>query len=117
MYRGWWEEDRAVTQMFWNQILGEWGQAPYFCDEHVTRKIVNQHIYSRSMWSVFAIQDLFGLERKYFEGIDPKEERINEPSNPEHYWRYRMHVNVEDLIADRPFSEKLKTMFEYAGRV
>ena len=29
------------------------------------------------------------------------EETINDPTNPKHYWRYRMHVTVEDLCADR----------------
>src|SRR3569623_439755 len=47
--RGWWEEDRSVTQRFWNTVLGEHGAVPYFCDESVTEKVVNQHIYSPSM--------------------------------------------------------------------
>jgi len=115
--RGWWEEDREATQRFWNLILGEYGNAPFFCDENVTIKVINQHIYSPSMWSVFSIQDLFGVSRHYYEGMDPKMERINEPSNPEHYWRYRIHVNVEELLNDVEYSTKLKRMFSYAGRV
>lgn len=27
----------------------------------------------------------------------PQSEQINEPSNPTHYWRYRMHVTVDEL--------------------
>jgi 4-alpha-glucanotransferase len=54
--RGWWQEDRSATQRFWSHILGEPGAAPYFCDEHVTTKVINQHIYSPSMWAVFMMQ-------------------------------------------------------------
>lgn len=28
---------------------------------------------------------------------NPRSEQINEPSNPTHYWRYRMHITVEEL--------------------
>ena len=32
---------------------------------------------------------------------DADAERINIPANPKHYWRYRMHLNIEDLAADK----------------
>ena len=30
--RGWWEEDRERTQQFYNYMLGQYGEAPYFCE-------------------------------------------------------------------------------------
>lgn len=114
--RGWWEEDKASTQRFYNQILGEFGVAPSFGNEVITTKIINQHIYSKSMLTVFPIQDLFGLKPDYFYGRNPKDERINVPSNPEHYWRYRMHISLEDLIKDKEFSGQLKNIFSKSGR-
>jgi len=114
--RGWWEEDYDTSQRFYNRILGEHGKAPKFCESYVTHKIIKQHLDSRSMWSVFPIQDLFGLNYTYFAGRDPNEERINIPAIPEHYWKYRMHVNVEDLLHDKEFSEQIKSLIKGSGR-
>lgn len=114
--RAWWEEDLASTQRFFNQILGVDGATPTHCTEDIMRKIFNQHIYSPSMWSIFPIQDIFGLNLRLFEGIDPKTERINEPSNPEHYWRYRIHISLEKLIQDTKFSQFLLEMMKDSGR-
>ncbi|MBP1638162.1 MAG: 4-alpha-glucanotransferase, partial [Bacteroidetes bacterium] len=44
--RGWWEEDRAVTQKFYNTQLGHWGEAPFFCEWWISRDIILQHLYS-----------------------------------------------------------------------
>ena len=38
---------------------------------------------------------------------DADAERINIPANPKHYWRYRMHLNIEDLIADGKFIDDI----------
>ncbi len=47
-----------------------------------------------------AWQDVMGLSAEYIQR-PAAEETINDPTNPKHYWRYRMHVTVEDLRADR----------------
>ena len=58
--RGWWEEDRAATQRFFNNELGQWGTAPYFCEPWINSIILLQHFYSPAMWSIFQLQDLMG---------------------------------------------------------
>ena len=55
------------------------------------------------MLSIFPLQDLFALTQTYTQR-PAEEEQINEPSNPNHYWRYRSHVSVEDLLADHSFA-------------
>ena len=47
---------------------------------------------------------------------DPDAERINVPANPKHYWRYRMHVTLEDLIKNQSFNEKVIAMIRDSGR-
>ncbi len=47
---------------------------------------------------------------------DPNAERINIPSNPHHYWRYRMHVTIEKLMADREFNENISDLISQSGR-
>jgi len=114
--RGWWEESKDTSQRFFNNILGLPGRAPEFCSEWVSQRIIMQHLEARSALAVFPIQDLLGLEPRYFASKDPKEEKINEPSNPNHYWRYRMHVSLDDLLRDHDFSNKLRGMIAYTGR-
>jgi len=113
--RGWWEENNAKTQKFYNQILGNHGQAPESCTPEMVRQVIVQHLYSPSMWAVFPIQDLLGLDEKLRLPY-PQAERINEPGNPNHYWRYRLHISLEELMEQKEFNEKLRTMIDESGR-
>jgi 4-alpha-glucanotransferase len=113
--RGWWEEDRAKTQRFYNYIMGQWGNAPYFCEAWINRAIVMQHLYSPSMWSIFQLQDILGMSET-LRRENPHEERINIPANPKHYWKYRMHLSLEELIKQKEFNKELKEYVENSGR-
>jgi 4-alpha-glucanotransferase len=105
--RGWWEEDPALTQKFFNQELGQWGQAPAFCEPWINKAIVLQHLHSPAMWSIFQLQDIMGMSEQ-FRRENPHDERINVPADPRHYWRYRMHITLEELIKEKEFNEELK---------
>jgi 4-alpha-glucanotransferase len=113
--RGWWEENPESTQRFYNRELGQWGEAPKFCEDWINKSIVLQHLYSPAMWSIFQLQDLLGMDEK-IRRIDPNEERINIPANPKHYWQYRMHMNIEDLSKQKEFNDNLKQYIEASGR-
>ena len=113
--RGWWEENREKTQKFFNTILGEGGVAPYFCEPWINRAIVLQHLYSPAMWSIFQLQDLLGMS-EILRRENPHEERINDPANSSHYWNYRMHVGLEQLIKEKEFNKELRDYIENSGR-
>lgn len=113
--RGWWEEDRNLTQQFYNQELGQWGNAPYFCEPSIVRSIIMQHLHSPAMWSIFQIQELLGMSAS-LRRENPHEERINVPANPRHYWRYRMHIGLEELQKQEAFNTELLQMLTAAGR-
>ncbi len=113
--RGWWEEDRKQTQQFYNQELGQWGEAPYFCEPWIVRSIVTQHLYSPAMWSIFQIQELLGMSEK-LRRENPHDERINVPANPKHYWRYRMHLSLEELMKEDELNDELKRYVVIGGR-
>jgi 4-alpha-glucanotransferase len=113
--RGWWEEDRAKSQKFFSTQLGQRGNAPYFCEPWINKAIVLQHLYSPAMWSIFQIQDLLGVSEK-LRREDPAEERINEPSDPKHFWQYRMHLSVEELLEEKEFTEELAGFVTQSGR-
>jgi 4-alpha-glucanotransferase len=113
--RGWWEEDRVKTQKFFNEELGQWGEAPYFCDAWINKAIVQQHLHSPAMWSIFQLQDLLGMDEN-IRRENPNDERINVPAIPNYYWRYRIHIYLEDLIKAKPFNEQLREMIKSSGR-
>ena len=113
--RGWWEENRERTQQFYNHVMGQWGDAPHYCESWINRAIIMQHLYSPAMWSIFQLQDILGMSDS-LRREKPQEERINNPANPKHYWQYRMHISLEDLIKQKEFTEELKGYVENSGR-
>jgi len=113
--RGWWEEDTSRSQRFFNQILGEWGNSPFYCEPWIVKKIIIQHLYSPSMWAIFPIQDLLGMDEN-LRRENPKDERINLPSNPNNYWKYWLHINLEDLLKENNFNTMIKNMLIDSNR-
>src|SRR5579862_227064 len=113
--RAWWEEDRAKTQRFFNHELGQWGDAPCLCEPWINKAIVIQHLYSSAMWSIFQMQDLLGMSEDT-RRENPCDERINVPANPKNFWKYRLHMHLEDLINEKEFNEELKVHIHSAGR-
>jgi 4-alpha-glucanotransferase len=113
--REWWEEDRSVSQNFYNQQLGHYGDAPYYAEPWVCKDIIRQHLQSPAMWAVFLLQDLLSMDDR-LRKEDPASERINNPANPDHYWNYRMHNTLEYLAEEPGFILGLKQMVKDSGR-
>lgn len=113
--RGWWEENREQTQRFYNYMLGQYGEAPPVCEGWIDKRIILQHLYSPAMWSIFQLSDLLGMDES-IRRANPDEERINTPANPDNYWHYRMHLNLEDLLKDENFNNELKKHIQESGR-
>ncbi len=113
--REWWEENRELTQKFYNYIMGHYGKAPDACEPSISKEIILQHLYSPAMWSIFQIQDLLGMSEN-LRRDNPYEERINQPSDPDHFWKYRMHINLETLVKEKTFNKELKGLITDSGR-
>ena len=47
---------------------------------------------------------------------NPHDERINEPANPAHFWNYRMHLGLEQLLKENDFNKELKDYIRNSGR-
>jgi 4-alpha-glucanotransferase len=114
--RGWWEEDQENTREFFRAELGQWGEPPFYCEPWINKAIISQHVYSPAMWSIFQLQDLLGIDGE-LRRENPHDERINIPANPKHYWRYRMHLKLEDLQKADHFNSEVREMLVNAGRV
>jgi len=113
--REWWMEDKWATQDFYNHMLWQYGSAPSEANSNIIRSIILQHLSSPAMWSIFQIQDLFAMNNE-LRILNPHDERINIPGDPKHYWRFRMHKNLEDLLEDATFNEDLKYCITTSGR-
>ena len=68
------------------------------------------------MLCILPLQDWLSIDGDLRYGGDPADERINIPANPRHYWRYRMHLTLESLIADEAFNARLRGLIASAGR-
>ena len=113
--RAWWEEDSFKTKHFYNYIMGQKGEPPVYCEPKINKEIILQHLYSPAMWSIFQLQDLMGINGE-IRRENPQDERINNPAITEHYWNYRMHINLEELNKKNTFTEELKQYIKESGR-
>jgi 4-alpha-glucanotransferase len=107
--RGWWEEDRKLTQKFFQLALQMPGDVPPHCETWINEAVVQQHLASPAMWSIFQLQDLLGMDGQ-LRRKDIDAERINVPANPKNYWRYRMHLTLEELLKADAFNERLNKL-------
>ena len=113
--RQWWEEDRDKTQRFYNSILGNFGEAPFYCEPWVAEQVIVQHLHSPSMWAIFPIQDILAMNGE-LRRVFPQDEHINRPEIIPHYWKYRFHLDIEELNTKDEFNEHLKLLVDQSGR-
>ena len=113
--RGWGEEDYEQTCRYYNQVLGHWGEVPTAAPGWVCEEIVRNHLECPSLLCILSFQDWLSMDEEIrYPNVDA--ERINVPANPRHYWRYRMHLTLEELMKSNKFNEKMKEMIDAAGR-
>ncbi len=113
--RGWWEEDRALIQQFFNQELGNEGAAPFYAEPDICKQIIVQHLHSPAMWTTFPIQDLIAIDGD-LRWDNTQEEQINQPSNVRHKWRFRMRQSIKELQNADEFNRLLKQLIQESGR-
>lgn len=114
--RMWWDENIQRTQEYYNTMLYRQGTAPHPLPGWLASDIISRHLTSPSMLCILSIQDWLATDEA-LRLPDADAERINIPANPKHYWRYRMHLNIEDLAADKRFVQSITEMISQSGRV
>ncbi|SHE81431.1 4-alpha-glucanotransferase [Chryseobacterium vrystaatense] len=113
--RQWWKEDPVVTQKYFNQQLIQYGKAPEEMNSHLAEIIMKQHLYNNAMLAIFPIQEFLATDSE-LTNPNMDNERINNPAVFPHYWRYRMHLNIEDLKNKTIFNEKIAYWVKDSGR-
>lgn len=113
--RQWWCEDPVLTQKYYNAQLNQGGNAPDTLEPALAEIIMLQHLYNEAMLSVFPIQEFFATDRE-LRNPDKDLERINDPAQFPHYWRYRMHLTLEFLGEQDSFNKKIAYWIQDSGR-
>ena len=113
--RGWWQENRTLTQQFYETMLAGHGEAPVECRAVVVEQILTQLLHGNSMWTIIPWQDYMGMDAR-LRRADVAAERINDPANPNNYWCYRMHLTLEQLLQEQLFNERLRYLVRASGR-
>ncbi|XP_014491325.1 4-alpha-glucanotransferase DPE2 [Vigna radiata var. radiata] len=113
--RAWWEEDEDRRLRFFKNVMESDELPPDQCVPEVAHFIIRQHFEAPSMWAIFPLQDLLALKEEYTTR-PATEETINDPTNPKHYWRYRVHVSLESLIKDIDLQTTIKDLVSWSGR-
>ena len=113
--RGWWEEDYLQTQRYYNTMLGHYGTAPTVATPELCEEVVRNHLKSNSILCILSLQDWLSIDGKW-RNPNVQEERINVPANPRNYWRYRMHLTLEQLMKAEELNDKIRELIKYTGR-
>ena len=113
--RQWWDEDYERTQDYFNTMLHRSGAAPHPLPGWLAKEIVMRHLTSPSMLCLLSLQDWLSIDEN-LRLADADAERINIPANPRHYWRYRMHMTIEQLMAADNLNDTIKELVAQSGR-
>jgi 4-alpha-glucanotransferase len=131
--RSWWESDPALTAHYahtqlklgaansdtsnGNGAVAQDSVVPRTCTPEIVQLILQQHLSSPSVWAVFPLVDVLGLDAS-LRCSAPHSERTNIPSVPHHYWRTRLHLTTEELMgpAGMRLAARIRGMIQAAGR-
>jgi 4-alpha-glucanotransferase len=113
--RMWWVENMNKTQRYYHNILKINGLVPGYCTPEIAEKIVEKHFKSNSMFVILPLQDYLAMDSSTA-NPDFTSERINNPDNPNNFWCYRMHMNLEKLNVSEKLNKKLKAIIQRNSR-
>ena len=113
--RQWWDEDEARTQDYFNSELHHEGPAPHPMPVSLCKEVVARHLMSPSMLCLLSLQDWLSID-EHLRLPDQNAERINIPANPRHYWRYRMHLTIEQLLKADDFNHEVTLLIKQGNR-
>ena len=113
--RLWWEESPERTQRYYVSMLQKQGRAPEHLPAHLAEEIIARHLYCPSMLCILSLQDWLAMDSE-LRSKNPREERVNVPSDPYNRWKYRMHLTIEDLLTATKYNNKVRTMITRSKR-
>ena len=79
------------------------------------KRTLQGYLDSTPMLAIFPLQDWLALDGS-LRRADFQNERINQPADPNHHWRYRMHIDVKTLAASDALRIEVEGMLKDSGR-
>ena len=110
--RLWWEEDADKSVRYAKQMGFEYEEK---CSSEIAKKIILNHLNSPAMWVILPFQDWSAIEESLVHS-NPSEERINVPDNPHNEWKYRMHISLEQLLAEKKLNQQIIQLLTLTNR-
>lgn len=114
--RQWWDENYDNSQDYYNNVMYYGGPAPHPLPGWLAKDIIWKQLTCPSMLCILSLQDWLSIDEK-LRLSDPDGERINIPAIAHHYWRYRMHITIEQLMSEKVYNDKIKEMIIHSGRM
>ena len=111
--RLWWTTNRTAAQQYFEQRMGGYGPAPETLSPEMAERIVFDHLKSPSLLCIIALQDWLAIDSQ-LRHPHPEEEVINRPACPRHYWRYRMHIYIEDLMQQDEYNNHIRQLIAHS---
>ena len=96
-------------------MFGLEGDAPAEATAELCEKIVARHLASPSMLTILPFQDWLSLSET-LRSDDIERERINIPAVANHYWRYRMHLPLEELLGATEYNDRVAKLVKESRR-
>lgn len=115
-FREWWEDDYDRTQHYYHMVLHHEGDAPKVASGNICEEVIKRHLESPSMLCLLSFQDWLSMSED-LRRKDIHAERINVPAESRHYWRYRMHLTIEELLENKNFNTKIRRMIQESFRI
>lgn len=103
--------DTQTLRAWWKENNG--GVEP---GTDVCRSIISAQLRSPSMLAIFPLQDWLACSEELRYGGPLEDERINIPSICPYNWRYRLHLNLSELLAAKDFNKQIGEMIKASGR-
>ena len=79
------------------------------------RRMLWEYLDSPSMLAIFPLQDWLALD-KGLRRKDRMVERVNQPADPHHHWRFRLHLDVHELLKASELNVAVEGLIKDARR-
>jgi 4-alpha-glucanotransferase len=93
----WMTTEEGKLRHYFYDILGMTSSFEDKATPAVLERVIWQHLDSAAMIATFQWQEWIALSES-LKKKSPHHERVNIPDRFPHYWRYRMHMYVEDML-------------------
>ena len=113
--RLWWQENPERAQHYYATMLQKQGRAPEQLPCHLAEEIIARHLYCPSMLCILSLQDWLAMDAT-LRAKNPRDERINTPSDPYNRWEWRMHLTIEQLMEATQYNNKVHAMVTRSRR-